>query len=66
MSKRVCPDCGCKMKQQFIGLYHCKCGTSWLKGTGYFERTPDMVFALHRVQIGKKKKQQPYILYKNE
>ena len=28
-SKRVCPNCGRKMKQQFIGQFHCKCGTSW-------------------------------------
>ena len=25
----VCPNCGRKMKQQFIGLPHCKCGMSW-------------------------------------
>jgi phosphotransferase system IIB component len=28
-SKHICPNCGRKMKQQFIGLFHCKCGTSW-------------------------------------
>ena len=28
-SKRICPNCGRKMKQQFIGPFHCKCGTSW-------------------------------------
>ena len=28
-SKRICPNCGRKMKQQFIGLFHCKCSTSW-------------------------------------
>ena len=31
MSDRICPECGRKMKQQFIGLKHCKCGMSWLK-----------------------------------
>ena len=31
-----------------IGLKHCKCGTSWKKDIGYFERTSDMVFALER------------------
>lgn len=34
------------MKQQFIGLRHCKCGISWKKDIGYFERTSDMIFAL--------------------
>jgi len=29
-------------------LKHCKCGTSWKKDIGYFERTSDMVFALER------------------
>ena len=57
------------MKQQFIGLKHCKCGTSWDKRSGYFERTPDMVFALER-QVTKKgknsvrTKQVPIIRYK--
>ena len=37
-SKKVCPNCGRKMKQQFIGLQHCKCGMSWKKDIGYFER----------------------------
>ena len=27
-SKRICPNCGRKMKQQFIDLFYCKCGTS--------------------------------------
>ena len=35
-SKKVCPNCGRKMKQQFIGLQHCKCGMSWKKDIGYF------------------------------
>ena len=66
--KKVCPNCGRKMTQQFIGLKHCKCGLSWLKGTGYFERTPDMVFALKRITVGKnnKVKQVPIIRYKND
>ena len=34
------------MKQQFIGLFHCKCGTSWRRDIDFFERTPDMVFSL--------------------
>lgn len=42
-SKRVCPNCGRKMKQQFIGLFHCKCGLSWKRDIGFFERTPNMV-----------------------
>lgn len=41
-SKHICPNCGRKMKQQFIGLFHCKCGTSWRRDIGFFERTPDM------------------------
>jgi hypothetical protein len=47
------------MKQQFIGLQHCKCGMSWKKDIGFFQRTPDMVFALRRVTVGKKVKQLP-------
>ena len=63
-SKRVCPNCGRKMKQQFIGLFHCKCGLSWKRDIGFFERTPNMVFALERIQAGKKVKQVPVIRYK--
>ena len=39
MSKnsKICPNCGRKMKQQFIGLQHCKCGISWKHDMGYFE-----------------------------
>lgn len=66
MADRICPECGRKMKQQFIGLKHCKCGISWLKGTGYFTRTSDMIFCLKRVHIGKKTKQIPIIRYKND
>ena len=67
--KRRCENCGRAMKQQFIGLKHCKCGTSWSKSGGYFERTPDMVFALERkvIKTGKnsiKTKQAPVIRYK--
>lgn len=28
-NNKICPNCGRKMKQQFIGLQHCKCGMSW-------------------------------------
>lgn len=63
---RRCPECGKKMKQQFIGLYHCKCGVSYLKKTGYFQRTPDMVFALERHKTGNKVKQVPVIRYRTE
>ena len=67
--KRRCENCGAVMKQQFIGLKHCKCGTSWQKGVGYFQRTDDMVFALERkvTQKGKnsvRTKQVPVIRYK--
>ena len=64
--KRRCINCGHAMTQQFIGLKHCKCGTSWQKGVGYFQRTSDMVFALNRITVGKKKKpkQVPVIRYK--
>lgn len=41
-SNKVCPVCGKKMKQQFIGLQHCKCGMRWKKDIGFFERTNDM------------------------
>lgn len=37
-SNKVCPVCGKKMKQQFIGLQHCKCGMSWKKDTGLIEK----------------------------
>lgn len=60
-NSKMCPECGRKMKQQFIGLQHCKCGISWMKNTGYFERTPTMVFGLQRMKIGKKIKQVPVI-----
>ena len=63
-SKRVCPNCGRKMKQQFIGLFLCKCGVSWKSDIGFFERTRDMVFALERRQAGKKVKQVPIIRQK--
>ena len=53
--KRRCETCGRAMRQQFIGLKLCKCGTSWSKSSGYFERTPDMVFALERKVIKKGK-----------
>lgn len=70
-SNKVCPNCGHKMRQQFIGLQHCKCGMSWKKDIGFFERTPDMVFALERHVTKKGKnsvrtKQVPIIRYKPE
>jgi ribosomal protein L37AE/L43A len=64
-SNRICPNCGKHMVQQFIGLYHCKCGTGRING-GYIERTPDMVFALERHTVGNKTKQAPIIRYKSE
>ena len=42
------------MKQQFIGLQHCKCGVSWKRDIGFFERTPDMAFGLQHNAPGKK------------
>ena len=65
-NNKKCPRCGHKMKQQFIGLQHCKCGMSWKKDEGFFERTPNMVFALERQMIGKKVKQIPVIRYKTD
>ncbi|WP_337484907.1 hypothetical protein [Porcipelethomonas sp.] len=53
------------MKQQFIGLQHCRCGISWKRDIGYFERTSDMIFALQRVKVGKKVKQMPVIRIKD-
>lgn len=61
---KTCPLCGRKMKQQFIGLQHCKCGMSWKKGLGFFERTPDMVFCLQRKVVNGKVKQCPVIRFK--
>jgi len=63
-SNKICINCGRKMKQQFIGLQHCKCGMSWKKDIGYFERTPDMVFALERITVGDKTKQVSVIKYR--
>ena len=60
-SNKICPACGRKMKHQFIGLQHCRCGVSWKRDIGYFERRPDMVFALERRGAGKKVKQVPVI-----
>ena len=64
MKKNVCPRCKRKMKQQFIGLLHCKCGMSYPKDLGYFERSENMIFALERKRIGKKVKEVPVIRYK--
>mgnify|MGYP005767826083 CR=1 FL=1 len=64
LSNKKCPNCGRKTKQQFIGLQHCKCGLSWKKDIGFFERTSDMIFALERKKIGEKIKQIPVIRYK--
>ena len=64
MVSKIYPNCGRKMKQQFIGLQHCKCGISWKKGIGFFERTEDMVLALERKKIGKKMKRCPVIRYR--
>ena len=60
-SNKICPNCGRKMKQQFIGLQHCKCGMSWKKDIGFLTRSVDMVFALQRKNAGKKIKQVPVI-----
>lgn len=65
-SNKLCPNCGRKMKQQFTGLQHCRCGISWKKGEGFFERSSDMVFALERRKSGKKVKRCPVILYEDE
>lgn len=62
-SNKICPNCGRKMKQQFIGLQHCKCGVSWKKGVGFFERTTDMKFCLERRAVRGKVKQCPVIRY---
>ena len=61
ISHKVCPNCGRKMKQQFSGLQHCKCGVSWMKDVGFFERTTNMRFCLERRKIGGKVKQRPVI-----
>jgi hypothetical protein len=37
-----------------------------MKDIGFFERTPDMVFALQRQKVGKKVKQVPVIRYRGE
>ena len=65
-SNKICPRCGRKMKQQFIGLQHCGCGMSWNKDRGFFERTPDMVLCLQRKVIKGKVKQYPVIRFKDD
>lgn len=65
-NSKICPDCGRKMKQQFIWLQHCKCGISWKRDIGFFKRTQDMVFALQRVKSGKKTVQRPIIRIKQK
>ena len=62
-SNKVCPRCGRKMRQQFIGLQHCRCGMSWKKDLGFFERTPDVVFCLQRKVSKEKIKQRPVIRF---
>ena len=54
------------MKQQFQGLQHCKCGVSWIKNMGFFQRTTNMKFCLERRKTGKKTRQCPVIRYTNE
>ncbi|EFU75457.1 hypothetical protein [Lachnoanaerobaculum saburreum] len=66
VKKNLCPRCNRKMKQQFIGLLHCKCGMSYHKDMGYFERTGNMIFALEKKKRGEKTKQVPVIRYKDE
>lgn len=63
ISNKVSPNCGRKMKQQFSGLQHCKCGVSWMKDVGFFERTTNMRFCLERRKIGGKVKQSLAICY---
>ena len=46
------------MKQQFIGLQHCKCGMSWKHDIGFFERTSDMVFCLGQRHVNVRLKPQ--------
>jgi len=58
-SKHRCINCGAIMKQQFIGLKHCRCGVSWKKDVGYFERTSGMTFHLKKIKKGTKTKQVP-------
>ena len=60
-TNKICPRCGRKMKQQFIGLQHCKCGMSWKRDIGFFERSKDMVFCLERHYMNGKPKQRPAI-----
>ena len=65
-NKKICPICNSKMRQQFIGLLHWKCGISYHKDLGYFKRNENMMFVLERKKIGKKIKQVPVIRYKKD
>ena len=64
-SNKTCPNCGRRMKQQFICLQHCKCGMSWKKDIGFLERTPDMVFGLRHNAPGNKPRRLIEIRRKN-
>lgn len=65
-SNKTCPRCGHKMKQQFIGLQHCRCGMSWKRDIGFFERIPDMVFGLGHNKTGQKPSRIIEIRYKEK
>ena len=60
-TNKLCLYCGRKMKQQFIGLQHCKCGMSWKQDIGFFERTNNMVFCLERRYVNGNLEQRPAV-----
>lgn len=66
MNEKRCPNCGRHIKQQFIGLRHCKCGVRWKEHPSCFARAPDIVFVLERRWVGNKREQVPVIRYKTE
>lgn len=51
MEHRRCKRCGANMKGTKIGFWHCKCGTSWVAGKGYFTRTNSMNFTYEDQEI---------------
>ena len=63
-SNKICPSCARRMEQQFIGIQYCRCGISWKKGMGFFERTSNMPVVLALRKIGKKFKKCPAVHYR--
>ena len=58
--------CGRLMRRQFDDLFHCKCGTSWSAGKGFFVRTNDMTVETKRIKVGNQVKEQHIVISRPE